>query len=90
MKSQCSLVSNFLNQPIRFRSSFPRIPVIGRKKIGPRRFFKDGRQTPDWCTHGNINKKLNLLQANVIEKRCDIESGKRFFKLDLFTKFLTF
>ena len=48
VKSQCSLVSNLLNQPIKFLE----IPAYSRNwqdKLGPRRFFKDGKLTSDWC-----------------------------------------
>ena len=47
VKSQCSLVSNLLNQPIRFLY-FPAYPRNRQDILGPRRFFKDGRQAPDW------------------------------------------
>ena len=43
VKSQCSFVSDQLDF-----SKFPRTPVP-RISTGPRHFFKDGRQTPDWC-----------------------------------------
>ena len=48
VNSQCSLVPNLLNQPIRFLS-FPAYPRNLQDKIGPMRFFKDGRQTPNLC-----------------------------------------
>ena len=43
------LVSNLLKQPIRFLK-ISRASKISQYKLDPRHVFKDGRQTPDWCT----------------------------------------
>ena len=47
-KSVCSFVPNLLNYPIRF-PSFPAYSRIWQDTLGLKRFFKDGRQSPDWC-----------------------------------------
>ena len=55
MKNQCSLVSNLLNQPVRFLP-FPAYHRNRQDKLGARRFFKDGRQNPG-LVYSNVNLK---------------------------------
>ena len=47
-KSVCSFVPNLLSYPIRF-PSFSAYSRIWQDTLGLKRFFKDGRQSPDWC-----------------------------------------
>ena len=91
VKSQCSLVSNLLNQPIRFLQ-FPAYSRNRQDKLGPRRFFKDGRKTSssDWLLYlFSGPEKINIIAICRMCFRLQILGVAHTWWKVLLTKFTT-